>query len=39
MNREIETILNALDGTPRLLKESITEIDSTIYKEKIVKGK
>tara|TARA_B110001452_G_scaffold252332_1_gene242119 strand:+ start:1032 stop:1511 length:480 start_codon:yes stop_codon:yes gene_type:complete len=39
MNREIETILNALSETPRLLKELITEIDSELYKEKIIKGK
>jgi hypothetical protein len=39
MNREIETILNALNETPRLLKELICEIDPVIYKKKIVKGK
>lgn len=39
MNREIETILNALSETPRLLKELITEIDSELYKEEIIKGK
>ncbi len=39
MNREIETILNALSETPRLLRELITEIDSKLYKKKIVKGK
>ncbi len=39
MNREIETILNALGETPRLLKELITEINSKLYKEEIVKGK
>ena len=39
MNIEIETILNALSETPRLLRELITEIDSKLYKKKIVKGK
>lgn len=39
MNREIETIINALIETPRLLKELISEIDSEIYKEKIINGK
>ena len=39
MNIEIETILNALIETPRLLKELITEIDSELYKKKIIKGK
>lgn len=39
MNIEIETILNALSETPRLLKELITEIDSELYKKKIIKGK
>ena len=35
----METILNALKETPRLLKELITEIDPELYKEKIIKGK
>ncbi len=39
MNREIETILNALSETPRLLKELITEIDPELYKEEIIQGK
>lgn len=39
MNREIVTILNALNETPRLLKELIFEIDPVLYKKKIVKGK
>ncbi|WP_117879351.1 DinB family protein [Aureibaculum luteum] len=39
MNREIKTILNALSETPRLLKELISEIDSELYKEKMIKGK
>jgi len=39
MNREIETIISALIETPRLLKELISEIDSKIYKEKIISGK
>ena len=39
MNREIETILNALTETPRLLRELISEIDPKLYKEKIIKGK
>ena len=39
MKREIETILNSLSETPRLLKELIDEIEPKLYKEKIVKGK
>lgn len=39
MNRDIETLLNALAETPRLLKELITEIDSELYKKKIIKDK
>lgn len=39
MNREIESILNALNETPRLLKELILEIDPELYKKKIIKGK
>ena len=39
MNREVETILNALNETPRLLQELIAEIDPELYKEKIVKDK
>ena len=39
MNREIETILNALNETPRLLKELITEISPKLYQQKIIKGK
>ena len=39
MKREIETILNALAETPRLLKELISEIEPKLYKEKIIKGK
>lgn len=39
MNREIETILNALTETPRLLKELISEIDSEIYKKQMINGK
>jgi hypothetical protein len=39
MNQKIETILNALKETPRLLKELITEIDPGLYKENIIKGK
>ncbi|BDS11380.1 DinB family protein [Aureispira anguillae] len=39
MNREIETILKALNETPRLLRELITEIDPELYKKKIINGK
>lgn len=39
MKKEIETLLNALRETPRLLKELINEIDPELYKEKIIKGK
>ena len=39
MNREIDTILNALSETPRLLKELISEIDPELYKKKILEGK
>ena len=39
MNREIESILDALSETPRLLKELIDEIEPKLYKEKIIKGK
>jgi hypothetical protein len=31
MHREIETILNALTETPRLLKELISEIDPELW--------
>ncbi len=39
MNREIEAILDALNETPRLLKELIDEIEPKLYKKKIIKGK
>lgn len=39
MKQEIETLLNALNETPRLLKELITEIDPELYKKKLIKGK
>lgn len=39
MNQKIETILNALYETPRLLTELITEIDPELYKKKIIQGK
>ncbi len=39
MNQEIETILNALNETPRLLKELIFEIDPKLYKKKIIPDK
>lgn len=39
MNQKIETILNALKETPRLLKELISEIDPELYKQEIIKGK
>ena len=39
MNPKIETILNALNETPRILKELILEIDTTLYKKKIIKDK
>ena len=39
MNRKIEPILKALEETPRLLKELISEIDPELYKSEIIKGK
>ena len=39
MNREIETILNALTETPRLLSELISEIDPELHKQRLIKGK
>ena len=39
MKKEIETLLNALNETPRLLKELISEIEPKLYKKKIIKGK
>ncbi|MDC1540331.1 DinB family protein [Flavobacteriaceae bacterium] len=39
MNREIESILDALNETPRLLKELIDEIETKLYKKKIIIGK
>ena len=39
MNRDIESIINTLSETPRLLKELVDEIDSERYKESFVKGK
>lgn len=39
MTQEIETILNALGETPRLLEELINEIAPVLYKEKIIQGK
>ena len=39
MNQEIETILNALKESPRLLKELINEINPILYKKEIIKGK
>lgn len=39
MTQEIETILNALNETLRLLKELITEICPKLYKKEIIKGK
>ncbi len=39
MNRENESILDALNETPRLLKECIDEIEPKLYKKKIIKGK
>jgi hypothetical protein len=39
MNRKIETILNALSETPRILEELVAEIDPKLYKKKIIEGK
>ena len=39
MTQEIETILDSLQETPRLLKQLLREIDTKLYKENIVEGK
>lgn len=39
MKQGIESILNALNETPRLLKELISEIEPALYKKEIQKGK
>lgn len=39
MNRKIESILKALEETPRLLKELISEIDPKLYKLEVIKRK
>ena len=39
MDNKIQSILRALEETPRLLKELISEIDPKLYKKEIVKGK
>lgn len=39
MTNEIQTLLNALQETPRILKELISEIDSDLYKKEILNGK
>ncbi|MGY6647890.1 DinB family protein [Wenyingzhuangia sp. IMCC45574] len=39
MTKEIETLLQALNETPRILKELISEIEPELYKKEIVKGK
>jgi hypothetical protein len=39
MNLKIETILNALNQTPRILHELIHEIDDDLHTEKIIPGK
>jgi len=39
MNLKIETILKALNETPRILKELISEIDPELYKKNIINGK
>jgi len=39
MNNKIEPLLKALEETPRLLKELISEIDPKLYKSEIVIGK
>lgn len=39
MNKDVETLLQALQETPRLLKELIIEINPELYKVKNVKGK
>ena len=37
--KEIESILNSLSETPRILKELINEIEPELYKKKIILGK
>ncbi len=39
MIQNIHPILNALEDTPRLLKELLSEIDPELYKLELVKGK
>ena len=39
MNQEIESLLKALEETPRLLKELITEINPELYTKELIKGK
>ena len=39
MNENTDALLKALNETPRLLKELISEIDPELYKTKIIKGK
>lgn len=39
MDNKVETILNALEQTPRLLNELISEIDPNLYKKNIIQGK
>jgi hypothetical protein len=39
MNSKIQTILNALQETPRILKELIDEIEPKLYKKEIISGR
>jgi len=39
MNQKIQSILNALNETPRILKELIIEIDPELYKQEMIAGK
>ena len=38
-NKEIKPILSALNETPRLLEQLISEIDPSLYKKEIIRGK
>ena len=39
MKQKIQPILNALNETPRLLRELIIEIEPKLYKKEIIKNK
>ena len=39
MKKKVDSILNALGESPRLLRELIDEIDPELYKKEIIKGK